>query len=123
MGALWVSWCVGFHVLGTLGEGEKGTSEEEGDPFSQPCHVTAGPVVGAALCVLVYGPFVRPVEDGGSGSEASLETAGGGTCLFFSPLLVSQITWEAGLGCCPPSSPSQLCDMEGVAGGHVGRDL
>lgn len=23
----------------------------------------------------------------------------------------------------PPPSPSQLCDMEGVAGGHVGRDL
>lgn len=39
------------------------------------------------------------------------------------PLLVSWITWEAALSCCPPSSPSQLCDMEGVAGGHVGRDL
>lgn len=60
MGALWVSWCVGFHVLGTPGKGgEKGTSEEEGDPFSQPCHVTAGPVVGAALCVLVHGPAVQ----------------------------------------------------------------
>lgn len=24
---------------------------------------------------------------------------------------------------CPPSSPSQLCDMEGIAGGQVGRHL
>lgn len=68
----------------------------------------------------------RPVEDRGSSSdahtEASLELLEG-VQAFFPPLLVSRITWEAGHGCCPPSSPSQLSDMEGVAGGQVGRDL
>lgn len=64
----------------------------------------------------------RPVEDRGCSSEASLELLEEAQAFFFL-LLVSRITWEAGLGCCPTSSPSQLCDMEGIAGGQVGRDL
>lgn len=64
----------------------------------------------------------HPVEGRDCSSEASLELLEEARA-FISLLLVSRITWEAGLGCCPPSSPSQLCDMEGVAGGQVGRDL
>lgn len=64
-----------------------------------------------------------PVEDRDSSSEASPELLEGVQAVFFPPLLVSRITWKAGLGCCPSSSPSQLCDMEGVAGRQVGRDL
>lgn len=79
--------------------------EEEGDPFSQPCHMTAGLVVGAECVSPQPG---RPVEDRGSSSdghtEASLELLEG-VQAFFPPLLVSRITWEAGHGCCPPSSP------------------
>lgn len=65
-----------------------------------------------------------------TGAQMATQRLLPGTCcwkgvqaFFFSPLLVSRITWEAGLGCCPPSSPSQLCDVEGVAGGKVGGDL
>lgn len=35
----------------------------------------------------------------------------------------SQVTKERGLSCHPPPFPSQLRDMERVAGGWVGRDL
>lgn len=60
-GGLWVSRRVGFQGLGTPGEGgRKGPQmEEKGNPFSQPCHVTTGLVVGAALCVLVHGPAIQ----------------------------------------------------------------
>lgn len=95
--------------------------EEEGDPFYKPCHVTKGLVVGAALCVLVHGPAVQLRI--GAVAQRLPWNFWRRHRPFFPPLLVSRITWEAGLGCCPPSSPSQLCDMEGVAGGQVGRDL
>lgn len=112
MGALWVSWCVGFHVLGTPGEGGKGDLRGGGGSFF-PALSCDGRACGGSCTVCVGPRPVRPVEDRGSGSEASLETAGGGTCLFFSPLLVSQITWEAGLGCCPPSPPHSSVTWRG----------
>lgn len=120
---------VGFQGFGTPGEGgeERTTDGGGGGPFffffpPQPCHVTTGLVVGAARCVLVHGPAVQ-LRTGSGSSEASLGLLEGAQAFCFVPLLVSWITWEAGLSCCLPSSPSQLRDMEGVAGGHVGRDL
>lgn len=60
-GGLWVGRRVGFQGLSTPGERRrKGPQmEEEGDPFSHPCHVTTGLVVGAALCVLVHGLAIQ----------------------------------------------------------------
>lgn len=77
------------------------------------------------MCVLIHGLAVR-LRTGAAAQMATQRLPWNcwrGCRPFFFPLLVSRITWEAGLGCCPPSSPSQLCDMEGVAGGQVGRDL
>lgn len=97
--------------------------EKEGDPFSQPHHVTAGLMVGAALCVSPRPS--HPAEDRGSSSEAFLELPEAVQAFFF----FSPCCWclgssgMQGFSCCPPHSHSQLCDMEGVAGGQVGRHL
>lgn len=80
---LWVSRRVGFQGFGTPGEGRrKGPQmEKEGDPFSQPHHVTAGLMVGAALCVSPRPS--HPAEDRGSSSEAFLELPEAVQAFFF----------------------------------------
>lgn len=99
--------------------------EKEGDP-SFPALSCDSRACGGSCTECVSPRPGLPVEDRGSSSdshtEASLELQEGVQAFLFL-LLVSRITWEAGLGCCPPSSPSQLGDVEGVAGGQVGRDL
>lgn len=44
-----------FMLRHPRGRGRKGPQLEEEGPFSQPCHVTAGLMVGGALGVLVQG--------------------------------------------------------------------
>lgn len=105
--------------------------EEEGNPFF-PALSCDRRACGGSCTVCVSPRPGRPVEDRGGGSdghtEASLELLGvraeGVQAFFFFflyPLLVSQVTWEGGLGCCPPSSPSLTARLHG--GGSWGAGV
>lgn len=82
-------------------QGGEDSSLDGGDekPFQQPCF-------GTTCQSMKRQSWRSSPEDRGRSSEASV---------------VSQITWEVGPECCP--SYSQLCDMEGVTGRQMSRDL
>lgn len=74
--------------------------------------------MGAALCVLVH-VLGRPVGDRWlRGVTLLLEAQ-----VFFFIFPAAGVSDHLNRGTGRPLAPSQLCDVEGVAGGHVGRHL
>lgn len=110
-GGLCVSQCVGFQGWAPQGRGQqKTTNGGTGDPFCQAC---------GASCTVCVGP--RPEAQ--SATQIFPATAGGGAGLFL-PTAVVLNHMGGGAWSLPTFVPSsQLSDMEGVAGGRVGRDL